>query len=73
MLAAGRSWEGPFFVERIRHSVEQIIHKLREAEVLFGQGMKVSEATRHVGVAAQTYYQWRKGYSELCGGGGRAS
>lgn len=50
---------------RIRHSAEQIINKLREAEVLLGQGMKVSEVTRQLGVTTQTYYRWRKEYGGL--------
>ena len=50
---------------RIRHSAEQIINKLREAEVLLSQGMKVPEVTRQLGVTAQTYYRWRKEYGGL--------
>ncbi len=50
---------------RKRHSAEQIINKLREAEVLLGQGMKVPEVTRRLGVTAQTSYRWRKEYGGL--------
>jgi len=50
---------------RIRHSAEQIINKLREAEVLLGQGVKVPEVTRQLGVTAQTYCRWRKEYGGL--------
>lgn len=50
---------------RIRHSVEQIIGKLREAEVLLGQGLKVPEVSRRLGVTEQTYYRWRKEYGGL--------
>ena len=50
---------------RIRHSEEQIINKLREAEVLLGQGMKAPEVTRQLGVTTQTYYRWRKEYGGL--------
>ena len=50
---------------RIRHSAEQIISKLGEAEVLLGQGMKVPEVTRQLGVTAQTYDRWRKEYGGL--------
>jgi len=50
---------------RIRHSAEQIINKLREAEVLLAQGMKIPEVTRQLGVTAQTYYRWRKEYGGL--------
>ena len=38
---------------------EQIINKLREAEILLGQGAAVGEASRKQGVAKQTNYRWR--------------
>jgi len=50
---------------RTRHSSEQIIAKLREAEVLLGQGMKMPEVCKRLGVAEQTYYRWRKEYGGL--------
>lgn len=50
---------------RTRHSSEQIIAKLREAEVLLGQGMKMPEVYKRLGVAEQTYYRWRKEYGGL--------
>ncbi len=43
---------------------EQIINKLREAEVLFGQGFTIGEAARKIGVTEQTYYRWRREYGE---------
>ena len=39
---------------------EQIINKLREAEILLSQGLTVGEASRKLGIAEQTYYRWRK-------------
>jgi putative transposase len=50
---------------RTRHSSEQIIAKLREAEVLLGQGMKMPEVCKRLDVAEQTYYRWRKEYGGL--------
>lgn len=50
---------------RKRHSAEQIINKLREAEVHLGQGMSVPEISRKLGVTEQTYYRWRKEYGGL--------
>lgn len=50
---------------RKRHSAEQIINKLREAEVLLAQGMKVPKVSRQLGVTEQTYYRWRKEYGGL--------
>ena len=47
------------------HSPEQIIHKLREAEILLNQGSKVGEASRKIGVTEQTYYRWRKEYGGM--------
>ena len=44
---------------------EQIINKLREAEVLLNQGATVSEASRKIGVTEQTYYRWRKEYGGM--------
>jgi len=44
---------------------EQIINKLREAEILVNQGAAVSEASKKIGVTEQTYYRWRKEYSGM--------
>ena len=44
---------------------EQIINKLREAEVLLSQGATVAEASRKLGVTEQTYYRWRKEYGGM--------
>lgn len=50
---------------RKKHPVEQIIHKLREAEVLLSQGKAVAEVCRSLGITEQTYYRWRKEYGGL--------
>ncbi len=47
---------------RIKCSVEQILHKLREADVLIGEGKKVGDLCRKWGVTEPTYYRWRKEY-----------
>jgi transposase-like protein len=44
---------------------EQIINKLREAEIHINQGISIAEASRKIGVTQQTYYRWRKEYSGL--------
>ena len=44
---------------------EQIIGKLREAEVLLSQGSTVGEASRKLGVTEQTYCRWRKEYGGM--------
>ena len=46
-------------------TAEQIIGKLREAEVLLSQGDSVGEASRKLGVTEQTYYRWRKEYGGM--------
>ena len=47
------------------YTPEQIIGKLREAEILLNQGATIGEASRKIGVAEQTYYRWRKEYGGL--------
>jgi transposase-like protein len=42
-----------------RYSAEDIIHKLREADVLLGQDQTVSQACKQIGVTDQTYCRWR--------------
>lgn len=46
-------------------SPEQIINKLREAEILLSQGISVGEASRKIGVTEQTYYRWRREYGGM--------
>ncbi|WP_154664455.1 IS3 family transposase [Pseudodonghicola xiamenensis] len=45
-----------------REKPEDIVLKLRQVEVLQGQGSSVQEAVRQIGVTVQTYYRWRKQY-----------
>jgi transposase len=44
---------------------EEIIAKLREAEVLLGQGKKVPEVVKAIGVSEVSYYRWRKEYGGM--------
>ena len=44
---------------------EQIINKLREAEIHISQGMSIAEASRKIGITGQTYYRWCKEYGGL--------
>ena len=50
---------------RKRYTPEQIIRKLREAEVFIAEGMTAAEAARKIGVSEQTYYRWRKEYGGM--------
>jgi putative transposase len=47
------------------YTPEQIINKLREAEILLSQGSTISVITRKIGVSDYTYYRWRKEYGGL--------
>jgi putative transposase len=48
-----------------RYNAEEIIHKLREADVLLSQGRTVPQVCKQLGVADQTYYSWRKAYGGM--------
>jgi transposase-like protein len=48
-----------------RYNAEEVIHKLREADVLLSQGHSVSQVCKQIGVADQTYYRWRKLYGGM--------
>ena len=47
------------------YTPEQIISKLREAEVLLSQGATIAEASKKVNITEQTYYRWRKEYGGM--------
>ena len=46
-------------------TAEQIINKLREAEIRIDQGISIAEISRKIGITQQTYYRWRKEYGGL--------
>lgn len=50
---------------RKQFTTEQIVTKLREAEVLLSQDLTVSEAAKKLEISEQTYYRWRKEYGGL--------
>ncbi|MDD5067325.1 MAG: transposase, partial [bacterium] len=50
---------------RKKYTPEQIIHNLREAEVLIAKGMNAQDAARQLGITEQTYYRWRKEYGGM--------
>jgi len=50
---------------RRAYTPEQIIGKLREAEILLSQGATVGEASKRIGVTEQTYFRWRKEYGGM--------
>ena len=52
-------------MKRIRHSPEQIIRKLREADAELAKGTAVSEICKSPGVSEQTYYRWRNQFGGI--------
>ncbi len=50
---------------RKRHSTEEVIKKLREAEIGLGQGHTLGEICKKLAITEQTYYRWRKEYGGL--------
>ena len=50
---------------KLRYTTEQIIGKLREAEVLLSQGQTIGQVSRGLGISDHTYYRWRKEYGGL--------
>jgi len=48
-----------------RYTPDTIIRKLREAEILQGQGKTIAQAVKHIGVTEQTFYRWRKEYGGM--------
>lgn len=48
-----------------RHTAEEIVTKLREADVLVAKGQSIEEACRQLQISSQTYYKWRKEYGGL--------
>jgi transposase-like protein len=48
-----------------RHTAEQVIQKLREAEVELGRGLGVAEVCRKLAITEQTYYRWRQQYGGM--------
>ena len=50
---------------RLRHTIEQILAKLREAEVALSKGQPVAQVCRSLAITEQTYYRWRNEYGGL--------
>ena len=52
-------------MKRRRHTPEQIIRKLREAERLLGEGKTIAEAAKELGISENTFHRWRKQYGGM--------
>lgn len=52
-------------MKRRRHTPEQVVRKLREADRLLGEGMQVPEVAKALEVSEQTYHRWRAQFSAM--------
>ena len=52
-------------MRRKRYSAEEIVNKLREADVELARGQTVPQACRKIGITDQTYYRWRREYGGM--------
>ena len=52
-------------MKRSRHTPEQVIRKLREAEVMLGEGKTIAEAAKELGVSEPTFHRWRNQYGGM--------
>ncbi len=57
--------EGSDHVKRRRHTPEQIIRKLREAERLLGEGRELVEVAKQLEVSEATFHRWRAQYGGM--------
>ena len=55
-------------MKRKRHTPEQIIAKLREAEAMLGAGKTIARVVQQLGISAQTYHRWRNQYGGMKAG-----
>src|SRR5260221_12008716 len=49
-------------MKKTRHTTDQIIEKLRQADVALGKGQKVPEVCKSLEITEKTYYRWRQKY-----------
>jgi transposase-like protein len=52
-------------MKKTRHTTDQIIEKLRQADVWLGKGQKVPEVCKSLEITEQTYYRWRQKYGGM--------
>ena len=52
-------------MKRSRHTPEQVIRKLREAERMLGEGRTIAEAAKELGISEQTFHRWRNQYGGM--------
>jgi transposase-like protein len=64
-LTGLKARKGFFEMKQNRHTVDQIIAKLRRADIELGKGKKVPEVCRLLEISEQTYYRWRQKYGGM--------
>jgi hypothetical protein len=64
-LTGLKARKGFFEMKQNRHTVDQIIAKLRRADIELGKGKKVPEVCRWLEISEQTYYRWRQKYGTM--------
>jgi transposase-like protein len=64
-LTGLKARKGFFEMKQNRHTVDQIIAKLRRADVELGKGKKVPEICRLLEISEHTYYRWRQKYGGM--------
>jgi len=52
-------------VKRKRNSAEEIVKKLRQAQLEIGRGATVDQVSRKIGITEQTYYRWKREYGGM--------
>ncbi len=52
-------------MKRSRHTPEQVIRKLRDAERMLGEGKTIAEAAKELGISEQTFHRWRNQYGGM--------
>ena len=52
-------------MKKIRHTTDQIVEKLRQADVSLGKGQKVPDVCKLLEITEQTYYRWRQKYGGM--------
>jgi transposase-like protein len=58
-------------MKRTRHSAEQIINKLREADAMLSAGKTIAQVIQQLGVSEQTLHRWRNQYGGMKSGEAR--
>ncbi len=52
-------------MKRTRHTLEQVIDKLRETDAMLSSGRSMAQVLQHLGVSEQTFHRWRNQYGGM--------